>query len=130
MILSLVLMKWTQFIWTFVRQLTVSLTMNCRLSFTLLVLLTPCGNGLLATSSIHTVGLSVYLLMVSAQVFTSHFWGTTVQGSILGSFLIYINDLPSVIKFAQAFLFADDTKCYKRIKDIVDVLHLQESRGH
>ena len=40
------------------------------------------------------------------------------QGSILGPllFLVYINDLPSVISSSNTFIFADDTKCFKTIK--------------
>jgi len=37
-----------------------------------------------------------------------------------------LNDLPSAIKFAIAFEFAGDTKCYIRIKTTEDILHLQE----
>ena len=49
------------------------------------------------------------------------------QGSILGPllFLVYINDLPSVISSSNTFIFADDTKCFKIIKTESDIQLLQ-----
>lgn len=49
------------------------------------------------------------------------------QGSILGPtlFLLYVNDLPQVVKSAECLLFADDAKFYKRITSITDCVLLQ-----
>ena len=51
------------------------------------------------------------------------------QGSILGPFffLIYINDLTSVIQDTECriYLYADDAKIYRNITDVEDVEYLQ-----
>jgi len=50
------------------------------------------------------------------------------QGSILGPmlFLLYINDMPSVAQHSSLALFADDSKCYKKINNTSDCVHLQK----
>ena len=50
------------------------------------------------------------------------------QGSILGPilFLLYVNDLPAVLKQSQIASFADDTKLFKSIQSPLDTQLLQE----
>ena len=50
-----------------------------------------------------------------------------LQGSILGAllFILYMNNLPDVIHWSRALLFADDTKYFKHIKSHDDEQSLQ-----
>ena len=61
---------------------------------------------------------SSYKLMVSSGV---------PQGSHLGSllFLLFVNDLPKVLKYSKSFLFADDLKIYRSISNLIDCFLLQ-----
>jgi hypothetical protein len=49
------------------------------------------------------------------------------QGSVLGPilFLVYINDLPDVVKNSDIFLYADDAKIFKCIHCMLDCINLQ-----
>ena len=51
------------------------------------------------------------------------------QGSVLGPllFVIYINDMPGIEKFAQVSHFADDAKISKHIANNEDSVRLQEA---
>ena len=46
------------------------------------------------------------------------------QGSVLGLFLIYINDLPNISKLLQFFLFADDTNIYYEAESSEQLEHV------
>ena len=50
------------------------------------------------------------------------------QGSVLGPilFVIYIDDMPEIVdEKSEIFLFADDTKVFRRIESDADILQLQ-----
>ena len=49
------------------------------------------------------------------------------QGSVLGPvlFLLYVNDMPRVVRSSSIAMFADDTKCFKTIMFAADTELLQ-----
>ena len=50
------------------------------------------------------------------------------QGTVLGPllFLVFINDLPEVVKHSSVKLFADDSILFKHIKSSYDAMKLQQ----
>ena len=50
------------------------------------------------------------------------------QGTVLGPllFLVFINDLPEVVKHSSVKLFADDSILFKHIKSSDDAMKLQQ----
>lgn len=80
-----------------------------------------------------------YLSFRSQQVILNSFLSDPLpvisgvpQGSILGPilFLIFVNDLPPSANFSKTFLFADDTKCLKKVSSPADSQLLQEDLHH
>ena len=53
------------------------------------------------------------------------------QGSVLGPllYLIYVNDLPEVIKRATVKMYADDTKLYYSVNNVTDFSLLQADKN-
>ena len=49
------------------------------------------------------------------------------HGSILGPlpFLVFINDIPTLVKTARLLLFADDINCVKSVNNLSHCSHLQ-----
>lgn len=49
------------------------------------------------------------------------------QGSHLGPlfFILFINELPTILKFSQILMFADDVKIFNRVKSVHDCILLQ-----
>ncbi|XP_075167476.1 uncharacterized protein LOC142239568 [Haematobia irritans] len=49
------------------------------------------------------------------------------QGSIIGPllFILFVNDVPSLLKYSRMLLFADDWKIYSRVNSFMDTLRLQ-----
>ena len=52
-----------------------------------------------------------------------------IQGSVIGSllFMLFINNLPEVTKFAFILLYADDLKLLCGVKSIADIKLLQDN---
>jgi hypothetical protein len=76
----------------------------------------------------YLTGRSHYVRVNSACSSNVHLTSGVPQGSVLGPllFLIFINDLPKVVKYAKLYLFADDLKIYMKVRNIDDAARLQE----
>lgn len=68
----------------------------------------------------------VTLYNESSEIFIST--SGVPQGTILGPlfFVLFINDLPSVLTSAQGLLFADDLKIFQKINSVNDCVSLQK----
>ena len=72
------------------------------------------------------IGNNLFALMVMSL--RSVQYSRVIQGSVIGSllFMLFINDLPDVIKFGFILLYADDLKLLCSVKSIADRKLLQD----
>jgi len=70
--------------------------------------------------------------MVSALIGTEYHLVRVPQGSILGPllFILYINEISSVVKNSKIKIFADDVSVYTNISSVDDCLQLQGDLSH